>query len=161
MNNKTIRIIETMHLRGPNIWTYHPALEALVDIGELEDFPSNMIPGFAERLVGFLPTLAEHHCGVGERGGFVRRLRDGTWPAHIMEHVMIELQNLAGMPSAFGKARETSKRGVYKVVVRVRYEEVGRAALAAARDLVMAAIENKPFDVAATVDQLRAIHESV
>lgn len=160
MNNKTIRIIETMYLRGPNIWTYHPALEASVDIGELEDFPSNMIPGFAERLVGFLPTLEEHHCGVGERGGFVQRLRDGTWPAHIMEHVMIELQNLAGMPSAFGKARETSKRGVYKVVVRVRYEEVGRIALAAARDLVMAAIENQPFDVAATVNKLRDIHES-
>jgi cyanophycin synthetase len=161
MNNKTIEIIDVMNLRGPSIWTYRPAIEAWVDIGELEDSPSNTIPGFYERLLGFLPTLEEHHCGIGERGGFLQRLRDGTWPAHIMEHVMIELQNLAGMPSAFGKARETSKRGVYKLVVRARYEEVGRAALVAARDLVMAAIENKPFDVAATVDKLRAIHESV
>lgn len=161
MNNKTIEIIDVMNLRGPNIWTYRPALEAWVDIKDLEDSPSNTIPGFYERLVGLLPTLEEHHCGIGERGGFLQRLRDGTWPAHIMEHVMIELQNLAGMQSAFGKARETSKRGVYKLVVRVRYEEVGRAALTAARDLVMAAIENKPFDVAGTVDKLRAIHESV
>jgi cyanophycin synthetase len=161
MNSKTIEIINVMNLRGPSIWTYRPALEAWVDIGQLEDSPSNTIPGFYERLVGMLPTLEEHHCGVGERGGFLERLREGTWPAHIMEHVMIELQNLAGMPSAFGKARETSKRGVYKLVVRARYEEVGRAALLAARDLVMAAIENQPFDVAGSVEKLRTIHESV
>ena len=161
MNNKTIEIIDVMSLRGPNIWTYRPALEAWVDIGELEDSPSNTIPGFYERLVAFLPSLIEHHCGVGERGGFLMRLREGTWPGHIMEHVMIELQNLAGMQSGFGKARETSKRGVYKVVVRARYEEVSRAALVAARDLVMAAIEDKPFDVQGAVDKLRDIHETV
>jgi cyanophycin synthetase len=115
-------------------------LEAWVDIGELEDSPSNTIPGFYERLTAMLPTLIEHHCGVGERGGFLLRLREGTWPAHIMEHVMIELQNLAGMQGNFGKARETSQRGVYKVVVRSRHEEVSRAALVKARDLVMAAI---------------------
>ena len=161
MHNKTIEILDVTSLRGPNIWTYRPALEALVDIGELEDAPSNTIPGFYERLVAFLPGLIEHHCGVGERGGFLLRLREGTWPAHIMEHVMIELQNLAGMQGNFGKARETSRRGVYKLVVRSRHEEVSRAALVAARDLVMAAIKDRPFDVAATVDRLRAIHESV
>ena len=161
MNNKTIEILDVLHLRGPNIWTYRPALEAWVDIKDLEDFPSNTIPGFYERLTAFLPTLVEHHCGVGERGGFLLRLREGTWPGHIMEHVMIELQNLAGMQSGFGKARETGKRGVYKVVVRARHEEVSRAALVAARDLVMAAIEDKPFDVAGTVAQLREILESV
>ncbi len=161
MNNKTIEIIDVMSLRGPNIWTYRPVLEAWVDIGELEDSPSNTIPGFYERLVGFLPSLVEHHCGVGVHGGFLMRLREGTWPGHIMEHVMIELQNLAGMQSGFGKARETSKRGVYKVVVRARHEEVSRVALTAARDLVMAAIEDKPFDVQATVDHLRAILEDV
>ncbi|WP_293775598.1 cyanophycin synthetase [uncultured Oxalicibacterium sp.] len=161
MNNKTIDILDVLHLRGPNIWTYRPALEAWVDINDLEDFPSNTIPGFYERLTAFLPTLIEHHCGVGERGGFLMRLREGTWPGHIMEHVMIELQNLAGMQSGFGKARETCKRGVYKVVVRARHEEVSRAALVAARDLVMAAIEDKPFDVQGTVDHLRDILESV
>jgi len=161
MNNKTIDILDVLHLRGPNIWTYRPALEAWVDINDLEDSPSNTIPGFYERLTAFLPTLIEHHCGVGERGGFLMRLREGTWPGHIMEHVMIELQNLAGMQSGFGKARETCKRGVYKVVVRARHEEVSRVALVAARDLVMAAIEGKPFDVQGTVDHLREILESV
>jgi cyanophycin synthetase len=161
MNKKTIDIIDVLSLRGPNIWTYRPVLEAWVDIGDLEDSPSNTIPGFYERLTALLPSLVEHRCSVGERGGFLQRLRDGTWPAHIMEHVMIELQNLAGMQSGFGKARETSKRGVYKVAVRSRYEEVSRVALTAARDLVMAAIESRPFDVDAAVARLRDIWESV
>ncbi|MDB5728324.1 MAG: cphA1 [Noviherbaspirillum sp.] len=159
-NNKTIDIINVLSLRGPNIWTYRPAVEAWLDIGALEDSPSNTIPGFYERLTAWLPTLVEHHCGVGEPGGFLMRLREGTWPAHIMEHVMIELQTLAGVQTGFGKARETSTRGVYKLVVRARLEQVSRAALVAARDLVMAAIEDRPFDVAAAVEGLRAIAES-
>ena len=162
MNKKTIEIINVMSLRGPNIWTYRPALEAWVDIGDLEDSPSNTIPGFYERLTAMLPGLAEHHCGVGERGGFLQRLREGTWPAHIMEHVMIELQNLAGVQTGFGKAREVKgKRGIYKVVVRARYEEVSRVALTAARDIVMAAIEDKPYDVETTVRDLTDLAERI
>ncbi|HJV79411.1 cyanophycin synthetase [Noviherbaspirillum sp.] len=161
MNNKTIEIINVMSLRGPNIWTYRPVIEAWVDIGDLEDSPSNTIPGFYERLTAWLPGLIEHRCGVGERGGFLQRLREGTWPAHIMEHVMIELQNLAGVQTGFGKARSTSKRGVYKVTVRARYEQVSRVALTAARDIVMAAIEDRAFDIAATVENLRDLAEAV
>jgi len=161
MNNKTIEIINVMSLRGPNIWTYRPAIEAWVDIGDLEDSPSNTIPGFYERLTALLPGLAEHQCGVGEPGGFLQRLREGTWPAHIMEHVMIELQNLAGVQTGFGKARETGKRGVYKLVVRARYEEVSRVALYAARDIVMAAIEDKPYDIETTVRDLTDLAERI
>jgi cyanophycin synthetase len=155
MNKKTIEITNVLTLRGPNIWTYRPVLEAWIDIGALEDFPSNTIPGLYERLVAWLPGLVEHRCGIGERGGFLQRLRDGTWPGHILEHVMIELQNLAGMQTGFGKARSTSTRGVYKVVVRARDARVSRSALYAARDLVMAAIEDQPYDVAAVVESLR------
>lgn len=161
MNNKTIEIINVMSLRGPNIWTYRPVIEAWVDIHDLEDSPSNTLPGFYERLTAWLPGLAEHRCGIGEPGGFLLRLREGTWPAHIMEHVMIELQNLAGVQTGFGKARESGKRGVYKVTVRARYEQVSRAALTAARDLVMAAIEDKPFDVESTIKELAELAESV
>lgn len=161
MNNKTIEILNVMFLRGPNIWTYRSVLEAWVDIGDLEDCPSNTIPGFTDRLMALLPGLIEHRCSVGERGGFLQRLRDGTWPAHILEHAMVELQTLAGMDSGFGRARETVVRGIYKVAVRVRHEEVGRAALVDARDLVMAAIEERPFDVEASVARLRTILEHV
>ncbi|GAB3541941.1 cyanophycin synthetase [Noviherbaspirillum agri] len=161
MNKKSIEIVNVLSLRGPNIWTYRPVIEAWVDIGDLEDSPSNTIPGFYERLTAMLPGLIEHRCGVGERGGFLQRLREGTWPAHIMEHVMIELQNLAGVQTGFGKARETSQRGVYKVTVRARYDQVSRAALVAARDLVMAAIEDRPYDVAGCVKQLTDLAEKV
>ncbi|MDP2783435.1 MAG: cyanophycin synthetase [Sulfurimicrobium sp.] len=150
-----MKFLRIMSLRGPNIWTYRPAVEAWVDIGALEDSPSNTIPGFYERLSSWLPALSKHRCGVGEPGGFLLRLREGTWAGHILEHVTIELQNLAGMQTGFGKARETSTRGVYKVVVRARHEEVSRACLHAARDLVMAAIEDRPFDVSSTVAHLR------
>lgn len=155
-----MKFLKVMPLHGPNIWTYRPVLEAWVDIGALEDSPSNTIPGFYERLTSWLPALEEHRCGVGERGGFLLRLREGTWPGHILEHVTIELQNLAGMQTGFGKARETSTRGVYKVVVRSRHATVSRACLVAARDLVMAAIEDRPFDVPATIVRLRDIADS-
>ena len=148
-------VIRTMtHLRGPNVWTYRPVIEAIVDIGELEDFPSNTLPGFYERLTGWLPGLIEHRCSVGRRGGFLMRLRDGTWPGHILEHVALELQTQAGMKTGFGKARMTHERGVYKVVIRTRDEAVGRAALESARDLVMAAINDTPYDIGATIAKL-------
>lgn len=158
---KNIEFLRILPLYGPNIWTYRPALEVWIDIGELEDFPSNRIPGFNERLRNWLPSLVEHRCSYGERGGFLQRLQEGTWPGHIMEHVTLELQNLAGLPGGFGKARETSVRGVYKVVVRARHEQVTRAALYAGRDLVMAAIEDRAFDVDATIEKLRDLVDAL
>ncbi|MBE2259555.1 MAG: cyanophycin synthetase [Rhodobacteraceae bacterium] len=159
MKSKDITFLEIRYLRGPNIWTYRPVIEAVVDIGELEDFPSNVIPGFNERLTALLPSLIEHRCSYGERGGFLRRLEEGTWPAHILEHVTLELQNLAGMPGGFGKAREASTRGVYKVVVRAWHDDVTRACLFAGRELLLAAIHDSLFDVAATVAQLTDMAE--
>lgn len=158
MTMKNIQLLRVTHLRGPNIWTYRPVIEAWVDIGALEDCPSNTLPGFYERLTAMLPSLAEHRCGVGEVGGFLERLRDGTWAGHILEHVVLELQNLAGMRTGFGQTRQTSVRGVYKMAFRTRQEQVGRAALAAGRDLLMAAINATPYDVAGAV---AALHDKV
>lgn len=157
MERKTIQFLKIFPLRGPSLWTYRPAMEAWVDIGDLEDCPSNTIPGFVERLCAWLPTLSEHRCSYGESGGFVKRLQEGTWPAHILEHVTLELQNLAGMPGGFGKARETGVRGIYKVVVRTRQENVTHACFHAARNLVMAAIEDSPFDVKEAVRSLQTL----
>jgi cyanophycin synthetase len=150
-----IRILEIRTLRGPNRWTYPQVIEALVDIGALEDHPSNTLPGFVDRLVAWVPNLIEHRCSYGERGGFVRRLQEGTWPCHIMEHVTLELQNMAGMPGGFGKARETSERGVYKVIVSAYQDQIARAALQEARELLLAAIEDRPYDLGATMKRLR------
>jgi cyanophycin synthetase len=159
---KDIEVLRVTHLRGPNIWTYRPVIEAWLDIGELENFPSNLLPGLYERLTTILPGLIVHRCGVGEHGGFLERLRDGTYAGHILEHVVLELQNLAGMKTGFGKTREIGENtGLYKMAFRTRQEEVGRAALAAGRDLLMAMIEDRPYDLAATVASLTDLVESL
>ena len=154
MSHKNIEILRTLYLRGPSIWTYRPIIEALIDIGELEDFPSNTLPGFNERIAAWLPGLIEHRCSPGVRGGFLQRMAEGTWPGHILEHVTLELQTRAGMPTGFGKAREAGPRGVYKVVFRTDDEVCGLRALHLARDLIMAAIEDRPFDVAGELAKL-------
>jgi len=146
-----IQLQRITYLRGPNIWTYRPVMEVWLDLGELEDFPSNKLPGFTERLCALLPALEEHHCGVGERGGFLQRLVEGTWAGHILEHCVIELLNLAGMPTGFGQTRSTSQHGVYRMVFRARNEQVGRMALTQGHALLMAAIHGDAFDVKAAV----------
>jgi cyanophycin synthetase len=150
-----IKLLRINYLRGPNIWTYRPVLEVWLDLGELEDYPSNTLPGFTERLTAMMPALIEHHCGVGERGGFIERLNEGTWAGHILEHVVIELLNLAGMPTGFGQTRSTSQRGVYRMVFRARDEQVARTALKAGHALLMAAINDEAFDVVAAVEDVR------
>ncbi len=151
---KDIKFLRVSHLRGPNIWTYRPVIETWLDIGELEDHPSNTLPGLYERLSAWLPGLVEHRCGVGTRGGFLERLQEGTWAGHILEHVALELQNLAGMKTGFGKTRGVGQPGIYKMAFRTREEMVGRAALEAGRELLLAAINDEPFDLKAAVAAL-------
>ncbi|GKT17696.1 cyanophycin synthetase [Acidovorax sp. SUPP2522] len=150
-----IQLLRINYLRGPNIWTYRPVLEVWLDLGALEDHPSNALPGFNERLTTWLPALIEHHCGVGERGGFLQRLEGGTWCGHVLEHIVIELLNLSGMPTGFGQTRSTSQRGVYRMVFRARDERVARVALEQGHQLIMAAINDTPFDVQAAVARVR------
>ncbi len=130
-------------------------MEVWLNLGELENWPSNKLHGFTARLLALLPALEEHHCGVGERGGFLQRLEEGTWAGHILEHCVIELLNLAGMPTGFGQTRSTSQPGVYRMVFRARDEQVGRTALRQGHALLMAAINGDAFDVTAAVDAIR------
>ncbi|MDZ7619557.1 MAG: cyanophycin synthetase, partial [Patescibacteria group bacterium] len=156
-----MEIRKVLTLRGPNLWANFPVIEAWVELGRFEDFPSNTIPGFNERLMSWLPTMIEHRCTIGERGGFFQRLSDGTWLGHVLEHVTLELQTLAGTPVGFGKARETSERGVYRVVVEYKDESVARECLGAAHRLLMAAIHDEPFDVTAEIERLREFNHQV
>ncbi|MGR6804690.1 cyanophycin synthetase [Sphaerotilus natans] len=150
-----IKLLRITYLRGPNVWTYRPTLEVWLDLGELEDWPSNRLPGFNARLTAMLPALVEHHCGVGERGGFLQRLEEGTWMGHVLEHVVIELLNLAGMPTGFGQTRSTSQHGVYRMVFRARDEQVARTALAEGHRLLMSAINDEAFEVEPAVERVR------
>jgi cyanophycin synthetase len=152
---KELNIRRILTLRGPNIWANFPVIEAWVDLGDLKDSPSTSLPGFNDRLTSWLPSMIEHRCSIGERGGFFQRLHSGTYPAHILEHVTLELQTLAGTPVGYGKARETSEEGVYKVVFRYQDENLGRECLTTARELLIAAIYDQPFDVAGEVRRLR------
>ncbi|MBU6385421.1 MAG: cyanophycin synthetase [Planctomycetes bacterium] len=150
-----MKILKVNKLRGPNIWANYPVLEAWVDLEEMKDTSSEMIPGFNERLMGWLPTMVEHRCSIGERGGFFVRLRRGTYMAHILEHVTLELQSLSGTPVGFGRARETNTDGIYKVAIAYKEEKLALACLDKAFELIQAAIHDTPLDVNAVVSELK------
>lgn len=152
-----MQIIALKRLVGPSIWANYPVLEAWVDLGKYEDFPSNTLPGFNEKLMRWLPTIVEHRCSIGERGGFFRRLETGTWLGHVLEHVTLELQSLAHSPVGFGRARETSDRGVYKVAIEVLDFRFGESCLRVAHELILAAAENRDYDVQASLRSLRKL----
>lgn len=156
----TLTVLRHRFLGGPNVWTYRSAMEVWLDLGELEERPSNTIEGLTDRLLAMLPGLEAHHCGVGEHGGFLQRLREGTWAGHVLEHCIIELLNRAGMPTGFGQTRSTSQHGVYRMVFRARNQETAEAALRHGHALLEAAINNEPFDVGQAVVQLREVVDS-
>jgi len=115
--------------RGPNYWSYEPAIHLVVDLGVLEGYPTNTIPGFADRLVELLPGLRRHHCSRGQAGGFVERLHEGTWLGHVAEHVALQLQTEAGHFVARGKTRSVKgRKGVYNVIYGYVDETVALAA---------------------------------
>ena len=142
-------------LRGPNIWANFTVLEVLVDLEEFKDRPSAAIPGFTQRIKERLPSMIEHRCGLGVLGGFFQRLDDGTYLGHVLEHVTLELQTLAGTDVGYGKARETDEDGVYKVVIEYENERLARESLAVAWDFILAAISDTPFDVDGTSSRLK------
>jgi cyanophycin synthetase len=129
-----MKILKILTLRGPNYWSIRrPNLIVMrLDLEDLADKPSNLIPGFYEGLVETLPSLVEHFCSPGCRGGFLSRVQEGTMMGHIIEHVALELQELAGMPTGFGRTRETSTPGTYQVVFEYLDAEAGRYAARAA-----------------------------
>ncbi|MCC7445898.1 MAG: cyanophycin synthetase [Anaerolineae bacterium] len=144
-------------LRGPNLFAYMPVLHIVMDIGPYEDRPSSSFPGFVERLTAWLPGLHKHECSVGRPGGFIERLRRGTYFGHITEHITLELQGLMGFDVAFGRARGTGERGVYNVLIAYKEEEPAKAAFETALRLVLAAMHDEPFDLDAELERLLEI----
>nr|WP_197713997.1 hypothetical protein [Polynucleobacter necessarius] len=128
-------------------------------IGDLEDYHANLISGLDDRLVKALPSLVEHRCSYGETGGLLKRVEEGTWPAHILEHLTLELQNLAGIPGGFGKARDGDRRGVYKVMVSAINEEVTLTALKYTRDLYLALAQDTKDCVVEVQDIIETLRD--
>src|SRR3954453_17865138 len=153
-----MKILDTRVYRGPNLYALRKVIRLRVDLGELEDYPTNRLPGFVDALLEAIPTLREHGCSYGTPGGFVRRMteEEGTWLGHVLEHVAIELQCLAGTPVSYGKTRSHDlPTGQYHVIFSYEEEAVGLQAaelgLALIRHLLppeRAAHDSSPFDYA-------------
>ena len=156
-----LRITRLRAVRGPNFWRLAPVIACDLTLGALEDLPSTRIPGFNERLLSLLPTLHEHPCSRGTEGGFVERLREGTHLPHILEHVALELQTLAGTDVSFGRVVESGDPGVWWLIVAYEEEEVGLQAMREAVRLVRACISGEPYDAHCVVEELHDLLEAV
>ncbi|HYP41622.1 MAG TPA: cyanophycin synthetase, partial [Chloroflexia bacterium] len=159
MNDIKVKRIKV--LSGPNIWAYRPVLEILTDIGKYEELPSDKLPGFTERLVEALPTIWEHRCSEGQPGGFLERMRIGTYMGHIVEHIILELQSLAGMDAGFGRTRQTEHYGEYRIVVDYRDPEAAKMCVHLAIEIAEKLAEGLPldFDLAEKLSEIREVAE--
>lgn len=158
-----MKILSIQALRGPNIWSVRrkKLIQMRLDLEEMEQRPSNVVEGFAERLEAMFPTMYEHRCSEGVPGGFFMRVRRGTWMGHVIEHIALEIQTLAGMETGFGRTRETKTSGIYNVVFSYTEENVGLFAGEAAVRIAEALISGEEYDLAADIKRMREIREEV
>lgn len=157
-----MKIREINAMRGPNYWSVrrHKLIVMVLDLEEMEEQPSNKIDGFKERLETMFPTMYEHRCSVGEPGGFFQRVEDGTWMGHIIEHIALEIQTLAGMDTGFGRTRGYGEDGVYNVVFSYIEENVGRFAAEAAVRICEALVVGEDYDLEADIQKMRELREA-
>ncbi len=157
-----MRIREINAMRGPNYWSVrrHKLIVMVLDLEEMEELPSNKIDGFTDRLEKMFPSMYSHRCSVGTPGGFFQRVEEGTWMGHIIEHLALEIQTLAGMDTGFGRTRDYGERGVYNVVFSYLEESVGRYAAQAAVDICQALIDGKEYDLEADIQRMRELREA-
>jgi cyanophycin synthetase len=155
-----LRILQTQVFRGPNYWSYDPAIRMLVNLGSLEHWPTNTLKGFNIGLLELLPGLRQHSCSLGRPGGFVDRLEDGTWLGHVAEHVALELQRESGAHIPRGKTRSAGRPGQYNVIYGYAEERVGVAAGRLAVRLVNHLVEADPkFDFLVELESLILLAE--
>jgi cyanophycin synthetase len=156
-----MKIREIRAMRGPNYWSIrrHFLIVMKLDLEEMEERPSNLIDGFSERLEKMFPTMFEHECSEGCPGGFFKRVKEGTWMGHVVEHIALEIQTLAGMDVGFGRTRSTSEHGVYNVVFAYMEEKVGIYAAKAAVRIVEALVEDEIYDLEDDIQTMREIRE--
>lgn len=158
-----MKILEIKVLKGPNYWSVRRTklIQMKLDLDEMEQRPTNTIPGFGERLEAMFPTMIEHRCSEATRGGFFKRVDEGTWMGHVIEHIALEIQTLAGMDTGFGRTRtpEGEKEGVYYVVFSYMEEDAGLFAARASVRIAEALIDGTEYDLANDIQQMREIRE--
>ena len=158
-----MKILKIQALRGPNIWSIRrkKLIQMRLDLEEMEEFPTNKIEGFRERLEIMFPTMIDHRCSEGCRGGFFMRIEQGTWMGHVIEHIALEIQTLAGMDTGFGRTRETKTPGIYNVVFSYTEENVGLFAAESAVAIAEALIKGTAYDLDSDLQKMREIREKV
>lgn len=156
-----MKIKDLKVLRGPNYWSVRRGklIQMRLELEELEHKPTNKIPGFLDRLKATMPTLYDHRCSEGVPGGFYHRVEEGTWMGHVIEHVALELQTLAGMDTGFGRTRTTGNHGEYHVVFSYIEEDAGIYAAKAAVNLCQALADDTPYELEQDIQTLREIRE--
>jgi len=156
-----MKILDLKLMNGPNYWSArrHKLVVMLLDLEDLEEKPTNLIPGFLERLQKLMPSLYEHRCSEGVPGGFFMRVTEGTWMGHVIEHIALELQTLAGMDTGFGRTRESDKKGVYHVVFSYVESQAGEYTARESVKIVEALINGEAYDLEASIQELRELRE--
>lgn len=156
-----MRILELKAMRGPNYWSVrrHKLVVMRLDIGELEERPTDKIPGFLERLKEMLPSMYSHRCSEEHEGGFFERVERGTWMGHVIEHIALEVQTLAGMDTGFGRTRSTGEHGVYNVVFSYIEEAVGLYAAKASVRIAEALISGTAYNLDEDIQRMRELRE--
>lgn len=157
-----MKIEKIQVLRGPNIWsiTRKKLIQMRLDLEETEHFPTNKIEGFRERIEQLLPSLISHRCSEGCEGGFFKRVEMGTWMGHVIEHIALEIQTLAGMDVGFGRTRETKTPGVYNVVFNYREEQAGIFAAEEAVRIAECLMSAEDYDIEKCIHNLKELRES-
>lgn len=153
-----MKILDIHPLKGPNYWSInHKLINIRLDIGEYEYKPTNEMNGFLDRMKQLLPGMYVHQCSEGMPGGFFERVKRGTWMGHVVEHIALEIQQLAGMNCNYGKTRSTNEKGVYSIVFSYTEERAGIYAAQAALRIADALAKSIDYDLQADVDALRKI----
>lgn len=158
-----MKIVEIKVLRGPNYWSVRrpKLIQMKLDLEEMENRPTNSIPGFLDRLKELFPSMQGHRCSVGKPGGFFERVEEGTWMGHVIEHLALELQTLAGMDCGFGRTRSTgNKEGEYFVVFNYMEEDAGVYAARAAVNIARSLADNTANNLEEDIQRLREIREN-
>lgn len=156
-----MKILKIQALRGPNIWSISrkKLIQMRLDLEEMEQYPTNKIDGFRERIEAMLPSLVTHRCSEGETGGLFKRIEIGTWMGHVTEHIALEIQTLAGMETGYGRTRETKTPGTYNVVFSYVEENVGLYAAESSVRIADALISGAEYDVQADIQEMKRIRE--
>ena len=158
-----MKIIETKVMRGPNYWSIKrkKLIVMKLDLEELEELPTNKIEGFGLRIEALMPSLMHHRCSEGKEGGLFSRIKEGTWMGHVIEHIALELQTLAGMECGYGRTRGTGAKGVYNVVFSYMEEAVGLYAAKASVKIAEHLINSEAYDIDADIRHMRELRENV